>query len=85
MAYDKTNTGTLSKNKKKEQENHSDYKGSININGVVHWFDAWLKEGEHGPFLSCKIGKEKVPNDNFKPKGADELPKHTIDDDLVPF
>jgi hypothetical protein len=51
----------------------------------VHWFDAWLKEGEHGPFLSCKIGKEKVPNDNFKPKGADELPKNTIDDDLVPF
>lgn len=82
MAFDKTNTGTLRKNTKKEQENHSDYKGSINVNGVDHWFDAWLKEGPHGKFLSCKIGK---PKENFKPKGDDEMPKNTIEDDSIPF
>ena len=84
MAFDKTNTATLSKNLKKEQPNHSDYKGSINLNGVEHWFDAWIKEGNNGKFLSCKIGKPKEQS-NFKAKGDDEMPKHTIDDDLVPF
>jgi hypothetical protein len=84
MAFDKTNTGTLSKNTKKEQENHSDYKGSINVNGTEHWFDAWIKEGPHGKFLSCKIGKPKEQS-NFKARGDDEMPKQSPALDDVPF
>ena len=84
MEFDKTNTGTLSKNAKKEKDTHSDYKGSINVNGIDHWFDAWIREGQHGKFLSCKIGKEKEAR-NFKAAGSDEMPKATIEDDDIPF
>ncbi len=37
---------SLFKNDKKLTEKHPDYKGSIKINGVEHWFDAWLIDGE---------------------------------------
>ena len=45
MAYDKTNTFSLSKNKEKNEEhpNWPDYKGQININGKDHWLSAWIK------------------------------------------
>ena len=84
MAFDNTNRGTLSKNLKKEKDTHPDYKGSININGVEHWFDAWLNDGKNGKFLSCKIGDQK--KQNFTPRGNDEMPKSSgIEDDAIPF
>ena len=76
---------SLFKNNRKEKETHPDYAGSIMINGKEHYLNAWLKEGKNGKFFSGSVGKEKAPNDNFKPKGADELPKNTIEDDEVPF
>ena len=84
MAFDNTNRGTLSKNLKKEKDTHPDYKGSININGVEHWFDAWLKEGKKGKFLSGRIGDPK--KQGFTPKGMDEMPRDSgIKDDDIPF
>lgn len=84
MAFDRTNRGSLSKNLKKEKDTHPDYKGSININGVEHWFDAWIKDGEKGKFLSCKIGDPK--KQGFTPRGNDEMPKSSgIQDDAIPF
>lgn len=88
MAFDKTNTGTLTKNVNKKDPSHSDYTGSIHINGVEHWFNANVKEGKYGKFLSCRIGKPKEPKDNFKPRGDDEMPKSSgiQDDDMaIPF
>ena len=76
---------SLFKNNRKEKETHPDYAGSIMINGKEHYLNAWLKEGKNGKFFSGSVGKEKVPKDNFKPKGADEMPKNTIEDDEVPF
>jgi len=85
MAFDKTNRGTLNKNNDKKEPTHADYKGSININGVEHWFDAWIKDGQYGKFLSCKIGNPKEKS-NFKPRGNDEMPKDSgIKDDDIPF
>jgi len=69
---------SLFKNDKKLTEKHPDYKGSIKINGVEHWFDAWLKEGKKGKFLSGRIGDPKQKG--FTPKGDDELPKINDDD-----
>lgn len=86
MAYEmKDGNFSLFKNNRKEKETHPDYAGSIMIAGKEHYLNAWLKDGKNGKFFSGSVGKEKVPKDNFKPKGADELPKNTIDDDLVPF
>jgi hypothetical protein len=84
MAYTpKEGSGSLFKNTKKTTETQPDYNGSIMVNGKEHWLSAWVKEGAKGKFFSVSIGKEKQPM-GFTPRGADELPRNTIEDD-VPF
>jgi hypothetical protein len=86
MAYEmKEGNFSLFKNDRKEKETHPDYAGSIMVNGVEHYLNAWLKEGKNGKFFSGVIGKEKPRKDNFTPKGADELPKPALVDDEIPF
>lgn len=57
--YDNTNRGVLFDNDRKEQDSHPDMTGSINIDGVDHWFSGWWKDGSKGEFLSLSIGKPK--------------------------
>jgi hypothetical protein len=57
--YDNTNRGVLFDNDRKEADNHPDMTGSLNINGVEHWFSGWWKNGAKGEFLSLSIGKPK--------------------------
>lgn len=57
--YDRTNTGVLFENDRKETDKHPDMNGTININGVEHWFSGWWKQGSKGQFLSLSIGKPK--------------------------
>lgn len=53
--YDNTDRGVLFKNDRKEQDNHPDYKGSINVGGVEFWLSAWIKEGQKGKFMSLSV------------------------------
>lgn len=48
MPYDNRNTGMLARNDRKEQPNHPDYRGTINVDGVEYWLSGWLKEGKAG-------------------------------------
>ena len=57
--YDNTNRGVLFDNDRKKTPTHPDMQGSLNINGVDHWFDGWWKTGAKGDFLSLSIGKPK--------------------------
>lgn len=57
--YDNTNRGVLFDNDRKESDNHPDMTGTLNINGVDHWFSGWWKNGNKGEFLSLSIGKPK--------------------------
>lgn len=57
--FDNTNRGVLFNNDRKESDSHPDMTGSININGVEHWFSGWWKDGSKGEFLSLSIGKPK--------------------------
>lgn len=57
--YDNTNRGVLFDNDRKETDNHPDMTGSLNIDGVEHWFSGWWKNGAKGEFLSLSIGKPK--------------------------
>lgn len=57
--YDNTNRGVLFDNDRKETDSHPDMTGTLNINGVDHWFSAWWKTGSKGEFLSLSIGKPK--------------------------
>ena len=63
MQYDNSNRGAIFKNEDKQQDNHPDYKGSLNVNGVDLWVSGWLK-------TSVKTGK-KFMSLSVKPKSND--------------
>lgn len=80
--YDNKNRGVLFKNDRKEQDNHPDYKGQINIDGVEYWLSSWIKRSDKGTFMSLSVKpKDDAP---AKPK-----PKAPIIDDIgldsIPF
>ena len=66
MAYDNTNSGLLAKNQRKEQDNHPDYTGSINVDGQDYWLSAWIKEGREG----TKLEGQKYFSLSVRPKDA---------------
>jgi len=76
MKYD--NSGSLSKNDRKEKPTHPDVKGKATINGVEYWLDGWKKDGEKGTWYSL----------SFKPKEEtpEKLKNRVKDDDSeIPF
>lgn len=84
MAYEKRqNTGTLGKNKRKEQDNHPDYAGQINVDGRDYWLSGWVKEnketGERFFSLSVKPKEQRAE----KPKPAPVVSGEPDDD--IPF
>lgn len=41
--YDDTNSGMMSRNDNKTNENQPDFKGFVNVEGVEYWLSAWVK------------------------------------------
>jgi hypothetical protein len=70
-------TGSLSKNKKKEKEQHPDYRGSATIAGIDYWISGWVNEGSDGKYLGLK----------FQQKDVETRPAKTNDDEDsdIPF
>ena len=88
MPYDNTNRGAIFKNDDKQQDNHPDYKGSINVNGVDMWVSGWLKTSEKTgkKFMSLSV-KDKVEKAPQMPVKQATKPSSGFDDmdDDVPF
>ena len=68
MAYDNTNTGSLWINDKGDNEKRPDYRGTINIEGVIYKLAGWKRELRDetgkvtGKMLSLKAEpKEEAP------------------------
>ena len=82
MAYDKTNSGILSRNDRKEQDTHPDFRGEINVDGVDYWLSAWVKERKDGSgkFFSLSVKPKDAAPAKAQPKKA----LAEMDDDL-PF
>ena len=61
MQYDNTNSGTLFKNDKGDNDKRPDYRGKIDINGTEYNLSAWVKvmKDGTGKFLSLKVGAGK--------------------------
>lgn len=59
MAYDNTNRGSIWKNEKKRAgKQDADFTGSLNVNGVEYWVNAWKRKedaAEKAPALSFSI------------------------------
>lgn len=81
MSYDNTNSGILARNDRKESDNHPDFTGSINVDGVDYWLSAWTKEGKPGSkmegrkFFSLSVKPKDAPAPQRKPSrtpGADD-------------
>jgi hypothetical protein len=52
----KQNSGALFRNQKKQQPQHADFSGTLDVNGVQYWIDAWTRESKCGTkFLSLGI------------------------------
>ena len=78
MPFDDTNRGVLLKNDRKDGESSPDYKGTINVDGVEHWLNGWIKESKKGDkFMSLSRRPKEEPKDKAKPAGKqfnDDLP-----------
>lgn len=62
--YDNTGRGVLFKNDRKtEGDKKPEYTGSLNVDGVEFFLDAWLKVGKSGAkFMSVSVKrKDKQP------------------------
>ncbi len=81
--YDNNMRGVLFKNDRKESENHPDYKGQAEVDGVEYWIAAWIKEGKKGKFMSISFTEK----DEDKPAPKRPAPKSSRKDpdDDIPF
>lgn len=93
--FDRTNTGTLGRNKNRKNDKQPEYKGSINIGGVEYWLSGWVKTaGDNAPEPGSKFFSLSVtPKDGFpdrKPPPKDELTEANwatkpLDESEIPF
>lgn len=79
--HDNTNRGAIWKNDDKQNDNHPDFKGSLNVGGVEYWVSAWKRK----PSASAK-----APALSFSIKPKDEkhkqnTPADDMDGDRIPF
>lgn len=82
MAFNKDNSGSLSKNTRKEKPTHPDIRGKATVAGVEYWVDGWAKDGENGKWYSLSF-KPKEAKDASAPK---QKPRVNEDaDDPLPF
>ena len=90
MTYDNTNRGAIWKNDDKREDNHPDFKGSINVEGVEYWVSAWKrKEGAaaKAPALSFSIKpkEEQQPKRQPADKTRAGVARNADMEDEIPF
>lgn len=78
--YDNTNSGAVWPNKDRKTDKHPTHTGSINVEGVEYWVNAWVGDkAKNQPSLSIKITKKE-------PKQSKQAPAPAAYDNLdVPF
>ena len=82
--YDNKNRGAIWANKDKQKDSDPDFTGSLNVEGVEYFFDAWKRKQDaspKAPALSFR-GKAKKP---VHDAGMDNARRVFHDDDLPPF
>jgi hypothetical protein len=81
MSTTRDNSGSISKNEKKEEDRHPDIKGQAVVDGRAYWVAGWLKENDRGKWYSLAFTpKDDQPKAATKPAGGGAA----LDDD-IPF
>jgi hypothetical protein len=75
------NSGSLSKNDRKEQPNHPDIKGKCVIDGREYWISGWLKENDNGKWYSLSF----QPKEEKRSASAPSKKTSATTDDDLPF
>lgn len=83
MAFDKDNSGSVSKNTRKEKDTHPDIKGKAKIAGVEYWVDGWQKEGETGKWYSLSFKPKEAKASTPARPASQPNPGEPVDD--IPF
>ncbi len=87
MAYDDTNTFRLFKNKKGDNPKRPDYRGEVNIGGVIYELAGWIRESKKdgSKFIAGAVKVKDAP----KPAPTQPKPSSFADpqaeDDDIPF
>lgn len=80
MAYDNTNSGMLMRNERRQSDNHPEFTGSINVEGVDYWVSAWVNEGKPGSKIEGKKYFSLRVNRKDKAAGTKSPTSHFSDD-----
>jgi uncharacterized protein (DUF736 family) len=83
--YDNTNRGALFRNNRKEQPNHPDHTGTLNVDGKDYYVNAWVKESKKDgkKYFSLSVKEKGV---NAPPRTPQAAGTGTPDfDDDIPF
>jgi len=87
--YDNTNKGAMWGNKEKKTDNHPDYRGSINVNGVDYWLSGWKRkptDNPNSPAVRFSVKpKEEVHNQGVQQTQQAMEPSQDFPDDDIPF
>jgi hypothetical protein len=96
MSYDNNNRGAIWKNEKKETDKHPDFKGDLNIDGVIYNVSAWKRKPDanpKAPLLSFSVSKREMPQEvrqaamhsNHGRQSAPQTMPDPFDDQDIPF
>jgi hypothetical protein len=87
--FDNTNRGSIWKNdKKREGKQDADFTGSLNVNGVEYWVNAWKrKEGAKSTAAALSFSIRPKEDQGQQPKRSDPISSgRSLDmDDEIPF
>ena len=61
MSQKRDNSGSLSRNTRKEKDTHPDVSGSCVIGGKEYWISGWRKENDKGPWTSLAFKPKEAP------------------------
>jgi hypothetical protein len=77
MTYDNTNRGAIFENDRKENDNHPDMKGQINVEGAEFWVSGWWKEDRNGnEYMSLSVNpKQPQQRQAQQPQGTRQQPQ----------
>ena len=80
--FSNTNRGSIWKNEKKLTDNHPDFTGAANIEGVEYWVSAWKRKPDASPNAPALSFSFKLK----EPRPAVQQPAADVElNDDIPF